>query len=61
MKHMKTHIGLAILSGSAEGHLPSCKYCHGCKMRAQFCAIGKAKRNVGIGYEIAQFHFCCVR
>ena len=61
IKRMKYSIGLSILSGSAVGQLPSCKYCHGCIMRTQFCAIRKVKRNVGIGYEIAQFHFCCVR
>jgi hypothetical protein len=25
-----------------------------------FRAIRKVKRNAGIGYETAQFHFCCV-
>jgi hypothetical protein len=58
---MKYPIGMTISSGSAVEQPPSCKYCHGCIMRAQFCAIRKVKRNVGIGYDIAQFHFYCVR
>ena len=61
MKRMKHPIGLSISSGSAIGQLPSCKYFHGCIMRTQFCAIRKVTRIVGIGYDIAQFHFCCVK
>ncbi len=57
MKRMKYPIGLSILSGSAVGQLPSCKYYHGCIMRTNFFAIRKVKRIVGIWYEIAQFYF----
>jgi len=57
IKHMKYPIGLSISSGLTVGQQPSCKYFHGCIMRAKFCAIRKVKRIVGIWYEIAQFYF----
>ena len=60
-KRKKYPIGISIASGSSLGVMANCKWCRGCIMRMQSRAIKKVKREVGVGFDTLQYHFCSCR
>jgi hypothetical protein len=60
-KRRKYPIGISIASGSSLGVVVNCKWCRGCIMRTQWGAIKKVKREVGVGFDILQYHFFCCK
>ena len=60
-KRRKYPIGMSIAEGASVGFIPSCKHCHGMIQRNQVRAMKKVKRLSGMGYDIQQYHFYCVK
>ena len=60
-KKVKYPTGMSIAEGAKLGSIPTCKHCRGMIMRNQVRAIKKVKRFAGLGYDIQQYHFYCVK